>query len=62
MILYTVTEVSEILKVNRNTVYDLINSGQLPAIRGIGRIKISEEALKNYLKEIEGTHNEDEAN
>lgn len=59
---YTVAEIAEILKVNKNAVYELINSGKLPAIKGVGRIKISEEAFYNYIKKIEGTDNEEEAN
>lgn len=58
MKLYTVAEIAEILKVNKNAVYELINSGELPAIKGLGRIKISEEAFINYIKKIEGTDNE----
>ena len=62
MTFYTVAETAEILKVNKNAVYELINSGELPAIKGVGRIKISEEAFYNYIKKIEGTDNEEEAN
>lgn len=58
MKLYTVAEIAEILKVNKNAVYELINSGELPAIKGLGRIKISEDAFINYIKKIEGTDNE----
>ena len=58
MKLYTVAEIAEILKVNKNAVYELINSGELPAIKGLGRIKISEEAFYNYIKKIEGTDDE----
>ena len=50
---------TEILKVNKNVVYELINSGELPVIKGVGRMKISEEAFYNYIKKIEGTENED---
>lgn len=62
MTFYTVAEIAEILKVNKNAVYELINSGELPAIKGVGRIKISEEAFYNYIKKIEGTDNKEEAN
>lgn len=58
MKLYTVTEIAEILKVNKNVVYELINSGELPVIKGVGRMKISEEAFYNYIKKIEGTEDE----
>lgn len=57
---YTVAEVAEILKTNKNTVYELINSGELPAIKGLGRIKISEEAFIEYIRKAEGRENEDE--
>ncbi|MDD7352123.1 MAG: helix-turn-helix domain-containing protein [Peptoniphilaceae bacterium] len=58
MKLYTVAEIAEILKVNKNAVYELINSGKLPAIKGVGRIKITEEAFTEYIRKIEGTENE----
>ena len=58
MKLYTVAEIAEILKVNKNAVYELINSGELPVIKGVGRMKISEEAFYNYIKKIEGTEDE----
>ncbi|MBL7575404.1 DNA binding domain-containing protein, excisionase family [Peptoniphilus asaccharolyticus DSM 20463] len=58
MKLYTVAEIAEILKVNKNAVYELINSGELPAIKGLGRIKISEDAFINYIKKIEGSNDE----
>ena len=58
MKLYTVAEIAEILKVNKNTVYELINSGKLPTIKGVGRIKITEEAFTEYIRKIEGTENE----
>lgn len=53
MILYTVSEVAEILKTNKNFVYDQINEGKLLAIKGVGRIKVSEDALRDYIKEME---------
>lgn len=62
MKLYTVAEIAEILKVNKNAVYELINSGELPVIKGVGRMKISEEAFYNYIKKIEGTEDGDEIN
>ena len=49
--LYTVTEVSKILKVNRNYVYDLIRKGELEAVR-IGSIKVKKEALNRYIERM----------
>ena len=46
--LYTVTEVAKMLKVNRNFVYNLIKNGELEAVR-IGSIKVREEALTKYV-------------
>ena len=48
MPLYTVSEVSKLLKVNRNFVYDLIRKGKLEAVR-IGSIKVRKEALNQYV-------------
>ena len=46
--LYTVTEVAKLLKVNRNFVYNLIKNGELEAVR-IGSIKVKKEALNRYV-------------
>ena len=44
--LYTVLEVAEILRVRRDTVYNLIKRGDLPAIR-MGRVvRIPESAFR----------------
>ena len=49
MPLYTVTEVSKILKVNRNFVYNLIKNGELEAVR-IGSIKVRKDAVERYVE------------
>lgn len=49
MPLYTVTEVSKLLKVNRNFVYDLIRKGELEAVR-IGSIKVRKDAVERYIE------------
>ena len=46
--LYTVSEVAKLLKVNKNFVYKIINNGELEAVR-IGSIKVREEALNEYI-------------
>ncbi len=46
--LLDVTEVSKRLKVNRNKVYDLINSGALQGLK-LGRIKVSTIELHDFL-------------
>ncbi|WP_096635794.1 helix-turn-helix domain-containing protein [Clostridium cochlearium] len=51
--LYTVEEVATILKVNKNTVYDLIRSGLLQALR-LGRLKVTKITLIRFLKEYNG--------
>ena len=47
--LYTVTEVAKLLKVNRNFVYKIINDGELEAVK-IGSIKVKREALDRYVE------------
>lgn len=47
--LYTVSEVAKMLKVNRNFVYKLIKDGELEAVK-IGSIKIRREALDRYIQ------------
>lgn len=46
--LLDVTEVSKLLKCNRNKVYDLINSGALQGLK-LGRIKVSTIELHDFL-------------
>lgn len=46
---YTVREVSEILHTNRNTIYDLIKSGELKAGK-MGSLKIKEDWLEEYIE------------
>ena len=47
--LYTVTEVAKMLKVNRNFVYKIIADGELEAVK-IGSIKVRKEALNRYIE------------
>lgn len=51
--LFTVKEVSKILKTNPTYVYKLIAKGKLPAIK-LGSYKIREEALRTFLERYEG--------
>lgn len=37
-LVFTVNEVAELLKVTPQTIYELRNSGKLPAIKNIGRV------------------------
>ena len=48
--LYTVSEVAKLLKVNRNFVYNLIKNGELEAVK-IGSIKVKKEALTKYVND-----------
>lgn len=48
--LYTVSEVSKMLKVNRNYVYKLIKNGELEAVK-IGSIKIKKDVLTKYIND-----------
>lgn len=51
--LYTVEEVASILKVNKNTVYDLIRKGTLIALK-LGRLKVTRTTLLKFLKDFDG--------
>ena len=55
--LYTVSEVAKLLKVNRNFVYDIIKKGELKAIR-VGSIKIKRDDLEAYINQREVVWNE----
>lgn len=48
--LYTVSEVSKMLKVNRNYVYKLIKNGELEAVK-IGSIKVKKDVLTKYIND-----------
>lgn len=47
--LLTVREVAELLKVNRNYVYNAIKSGELKSVN-IGSIKVKRTDLETYVK------------
>ncbi|HXY42983.1 MAG TPA: helix-turn-helix domain-containing protein [Acidimicrobiales bacterium] len=48
---YTVAEVARVLRVSSMTVYRLINSGQLPAVRVGKSYRLREEDVNRYLSE-----------
>lgn len=52
-VLYTVSEVSKLIKTNPAYVYSLIKLGILPALK-LGKYKIRRVALLNFLEEYEG--------
>lgn len=46
----TVAEVASVMRVSKMTVYRLVHSGELPAVR-VGRsFRVSEDAVNAYLK------------
>lgn len=50
---YTVSEVSKILGVNRNSVYNLINAGVLRTLK-FGRQKVTNNSLQEFLNNYDG--------
>ncbi len=52
-VLYTVPELSELLKTKPGYVYQLIRLGYLPALK-LGRIKVTKKALREFLQKYEG--------
>ena len=52
-LVYTVSETAEILKVNKNTIYDLIDSGVLKCIK-LGNKKITTKSLNEFLDTYDG--------
>mgnify|MGYP000851910400 CR=1 FL=1 len=52
-VLFTVKEVSKMIKTNPAYVYSLINSGLLPALK-LGSYKIRKTALLDFLEKYEG--------
>ena len=51
--LYTVKDVSKILKVDVHKVYNLISSGVLPAMK-LGSLKIRKKSLNEFLNTYDG--------
>lgn len=52
-VLYTVTETAELLKVNRNSVYDLLKKNVIRGIK-IGSLKITRTELLEFLDKNNG--------
>ncbi|MBS5822443.1 MAG: helix-turn-helix domain-containing protein [Clostridium argentinense] len=52
-VLYTVSEVSKLIKCNTNYTYALINNGLLPALK-LGSYKVRKVALLEFLEKYEG--------
>jgi excisionase family DNA binding protein len=46
----TVAEVAEVLRVSKMTVYRLVHSGEMPAVRFGRSFRVPEEAVAQYLK------------
>ena len=52
-LLYTISEIAEILKVNKNFVYTLINVGHLKSIK-LGCRKVTRKSLLEFLEKYDG--------
>ncbi len=50
--LYSVIEVSKMLGIGKTKVYELINNGQLPALK-LGGLKVRSEAIDEFLEKYE---------
>ena len=46
----TPLEVAELLKITKNTVYELIKRGELPAYKVGRKLRIDKEDIDNYIK------------
>ncbi len=52
-LLYTITEVAKLLKINRNFVYTLINTGHIRSIK-LGCRKVTRKSLLEFLEKYDG--------
>lgn len=52
-VLYTVKEISELLKTNKNYVYELIRRGMLPALK-LGSFKVRRTSVLKFIEQNEG--------
>lgn len=55
----TVAEVAQVLRVSKMTVYRLVHSGEMPAVRFGRSFRVPEQAVEQYLKGavVEGQSN-----
>ena len=53
-VLYTVSEVAELLKVNRNSIYELLKKSVIRGLK-IGSLKITRTELIKFLEENNGS-------
>ncbi len=60
-LLYTISEVAKLLKVNKNYVYALINGGYIRSIK-LGCRKITRKALLDFLEEYDGSEFDESVN
>ncbi|NRT77901.1 helix-turn-helix domain-containing protein [Clostridium beijerinckii] len=52
-VLYTVSEAAELLKINRNSVYDLLKKNVIRGLK-LGSLKITRAELMKFLEESNG--------
>lgn len=52
-LLYTIAEVSKLLKINKNFVYTLINAGYIRSIK-LGCRKVTRKSLLEFLEKYDG--------
>ena len=57
-LLYTVTETASMLGVGKNTVYNLIHAGLLPAMK-LGSLKIRKSTIDDFLDKYNGMNLDD---
>lgn len=55
--MYKVSEVADILKINRNQVYNLIHSGELKAFE-IKSLRVTEEDLNEFISSRKNVYSE----
>lgn len=50
MIIYEIEDIRQILKIGKNTAYELVRKKELPAFKIHGVWKITDEALQRYIQ------------
>ena len=53
----TVCELAEMLKVGRNTAYELVRAGIIPSVRVGRQIRVSKQAVVEYMSKISSSKN-----
>ncbi len=62
VVVYTVGEIADLLKVQKNTIRDALKAGDMRGFKVGNRWRVSEEQLKEYMEDITPREDDEENN